>query len=270
MRPVNLIPVEERRGEHAPMRSGPLVYIVIGALVAALAGVTALVLTGNEIADSKAEVTQLRQEDAAVKARAQKLAAYTQFRALRDQRVATVTSLADSRFDWERVMRELSLVLPPDVWLTNLTATSAPGVSAGSGSSGGESESSASGMRGSIAGPAIEMAGCANGQDGVAGFVTALKDIDGVTRVGVQSSALPETGSGAGAGAEEDGSGAGGSTDCRTRGFIAEFQIVVAFDAAPIPAGASGAEEAAPVAPVGESSESSTESTESTATSPEG
>ena len=32
--------------------------------------------------------------------------------------MATVTSLADSRFDWERVMRELSLVLPADVWLT--------------------------------------------------------------------------------------------------------------------------------------------------------
>jgi Tfp pilus assembly protein PilN len=265
MRPVNLIPVEERRGEHASMRSGPLVYIVVGALVAALAGVTALVLTGNEIADRKADVAQLRQEDAAVKARAQKLAAYTQFRALRDQRVATVTSLADSRFDWERVMRELSLVLPPDVWLTDLTATSTPGVSVGSGSSGGGSESSASGMRGSIAGPAIEMAGCANGQDGVAGFVTALKDIDGVTRVGVQSSALPDTGSAA-SGAE-GGGGAGGSTDCRTRGFIAEFQIVVAFDAAPIPAGATGAEEAAPVAPAGESSEPSTEST---ATSSEG
>jgi Tfp pilus assembly protein PilN len=265
MRPVNLIPVEERRGEHAPMRSGPLVYIVVGALVAALAGVTALVLTGNEIADRKAEAAQLRQEDAAVKARAQKLAAYTQFRALRDQRVATVTSLADSRFDWERVMRELSLVLPSDVWLTDLTATSAPGVSVGSGSSGGGSESSASGMRGSIAGPAIEMAGCANGQEGVAGFVTALKDIDGVTRVGVQSSALPDAGSAA-SGAEGGGSGAGGSTDCRTRGFIAEFQIVVAFDAAPIPAGA-GTEEVAPEAPVGESSESSTEST---ATSPEG
>ena len=30
-----------------------------------------------------------------------------------EQRVATVTSLADSRFDWERVMRELALILPP-------------------------------------------------------------------------------------------------------------------------------------------------------------
>ena len=45
MRPVNLIPPEQRRGEQAPLRTGPLPYIVVGALVAVLVGVTALVLT---------------------------------------------------------------------------------------------------------------------------------------------------------------------------------------------------------------------------------
>jgi Tfp pilus assembly protein PilN len=269
VRPVNLIPSEQRRGEHAPMRTGPVPYIVVGALIAALAGVTALVLTGNEIADRKAEAAQLRQEDVAVKARAQRLAAYTQFRALHDQRVATVTSLADSRFDWERVMRELSRVLPSDVWLTNLTATDSPSVSIGSGGGGGGSgSSSGANMRASVAGPAIEMSGCANGQDGVAGFVTALKDIDGVTRVGVQSSALPNAGSGAGIspGSGSGGEG-GGSTDCRTRGFIAQFKIVVAFDAAPITgtgSGSEGAAPAAPAAPAGGSSESSKSSTTTT------
>ena len=39
-----------------------------------------------------------------------------------------MTSLADSRFDWERVMRELSLILPDDVWLTNLTGKASPAV----------------------------------------------------------------------------------------------------------------------------------------------
>ena len=59
MRPVNLLPPELRRGEHAPLRSGPLAYIVLGALVAALAGVTLLVLTNNQISDRKAEVATL-------------------------------------------------------------------------------------------------------------------------------------------------------------------------------------------------------------------
>ena len=36
------------------MRGGPLAYIVVGALVAALAGVTLLVITGNQISERKA------------------------------------------------------------------------------------------------------------------------------------------------------------------------------------------------------------------------
>jgi Tfp pilus assembly protein PilN len=257
MRPVNLIPEEERRGEHAVLRSGPLLYIAVGALVAALAGVSALVLTNNEIADRKDEVAQLRREDAAAQARADRLSPYVQFRTLHDQRIATVTSLADSRFDWERVMRELSLVLPSDVWLTGLTASVAPGVTIEGASSEGSS-SSAAGLRADAPGPALEMSGCAAGQDAVAGFVTALKDIDGVTRVGVQSSALGETGGGAGVAGEGP---AGGEADCRTRGFIAQFAIVAAFDAAPVPPGV-GTEEETVAPPVEESSESSATSSE--------
>ena len=62
--------------------------------------------------------------------------------------------------------------------------------------------------------------------------MTALKDIDGVTRVAVKSSELPAKTGGAGAGA-----GGGGSNDeCRTRKFFAKFEIVATFDAAPVPA----------------------------------
>jgi Tfp pilus assembly protein PilN len=230
MRPVNLIPPEQRRGENAPMRTGPVPYILLGALALVLAGVAVLVLTNNQIADRKSEVVQLKREDAAARAQAESLVAYTQFQKLHEARVTTVTSLADSRFDWERVMRELSLVLPHDVWLISLEASASPESSA-SGSGG----SSGSGLSSSIKGPSLTISGCATGQDAVAGFVTTLKDIDGVTRVGLESSELSEQESGAGAaGASSSGSGGGG--DCRTRSFIAKFEIVVAFDAAPVPA----------------------------------
>ena len=152
-------------------------------------------------------------------------------------------SLADSRFDWERVMRELALILPSDVWLVNLTATATPGVDVGGGSGGGGS-SSGGGMREQVAGPALELSGCAAGQTSVAGFVTALEDIDGVTRVGVQSSQLADKESGAGS-SSGGGGGSGSGDDCRTRDFIAKFEIVVAFDAAPV-AAAAGEGEAAP------------------------
>ncbi|HKT84400.1 MAG TPA: PilN domain-containing protein [Solirubrobacterales bacterium] len=222
MRPINLIPPEERRGEQAQLRTGPLMYIVLGALALVLIGVALLVTTDNRISDGKAEVATLKREDAVAGAKAKRLAAFTQFNILAEQRIATVRSLADSRFDWERVMRELALVLPSNVWLTNLTASATPS-SVVSGGEGG-----ASGLRGGTAGPALELTGCAKGQEGVAGFVTALEDIDGVTRVGVQSSELGSKGN-------EAGSGEGGGGDCRTRPSIAQFSLVIAFDAAPVP-----------------------------------
>jgi Tfp pilus assembly protein PilN len=234
MRPVNLIPPEDRRGEQAPLRTGPLPYILLGALVVALVGITALVLIDNQIADSRSEVAKLGREDAVARARAERLAAYTQFRAMSEQRVATVGSLADSRFDWERVMRELSLVLPSDVWLIDLTATASPDVSIQGG--GGSGSSSGASLRAQVPGPALELNGCARGQEAVAGFVTTLKDIDGVTRVGVESSELGEEEEKESTTSTEVGASTSSSGgECRTRDFIAKFAIVVAFDAAPVP-----------------------------------
>ena len=53
MRAVNLIPLDERRGG-GPARAGLLSYFLLGALVAVLVGVTALVLTSNQISERKA------------------------------------------------------------------------------------------------------------------------------------------------------------------------------------------------------------------------
>ena len=91
MRPVNLIPPEERRGEQAPLRTGPLAYILLGALVAVLVGVTALVLTGNQISDTQERSREARSAKTPPRRRGpQRLASYTQFRELSEQRVATV------------------------------------------------------------------------------------------------------------------------------------------------------------------------------------
>jgi Tfp pilus assembly protein PilN len=254
VRPVNLIPPEQRRGGSAPLRTGPLPYVLLGALVLILTGVTALVLTGNQISERKDEIATLKREDAAATARAQRLAAYTQFQAMSEQRIATVTSLADSRFDWERVMRELALILPSDVWLVSLDATATSSTTIDGGDSGNS-------LRGATEGPALVMQGCARGQEGVAGFVTALKDIDGVTRVGVESSELASD-------KEEAGSGSDGGEDCRTRSYIAKFSVVVAFDAAPIPL--VGSEGGDAVAATDEAEAASSEASESSEEGSEG
>jgi len=235
VRPVNLIPVEERRGDTATSRTGPLAYVVVGVLFVVLAGVAALVLTGNQISDRKAELSQLKVEAAAAEARANSLSAYTSFHQVSQARTATITSLADSRFDWERVIREVSLVLPPDVWLTNLTGTATAATTVEDGAT--------VATRASVPGPALQLVGCAPGQEGVARLVTALKEIDGVTRVGVNKSALPTNTTASASTATTQG-----DSECQSRDFLAKFEIVAAFDAAPVPAAAAAAG-AVPTAP---------------------
>jgi Tfp pilus assembly protein PilN len=247
MRPVNLLPSEQRRGGHAPMRTGALPYIILGALVLLLVGVVALVLADNTVSERQDEVTTLKRENVREEARAERLAAYTQFHNLQEQRLATIRSLADSRFDWERVMREVSLLLPDDVWLVEAAASASPEANAaGTGSS--------SELRGTAPGPALELVGCAVRQDAVARFITVLEDVDGVTRVGVKQSELPGGGEGE---SSEEGSGDNSSaSDCRTRKYIAKFELVVVFDAAPVVTDESGTELASPTETAASTSES--------------
>lgn len=222
MRPVNLVPLEKRRGDRAPSRTGALPYIVVAALALALVAVTYLTMTKNEINDRKAEVASLQAREAEATARADALRPYAEFAAMSQARDATVTSLAKSRFDWERVLRELALVIPDDVVLTEVTGTIDPSVQV-QGSSGMEG-------RDSVAGPALALVGCGQSQRAVAGFLASLRDIDGVTRVGVASSERVQSSSDSSLGSS------GQSADCRTRDPMPLFHVVVAFDAVPAPA----------------------------------
>lgn len=222
MRPVNLIPKEERRGERSHGRSGALPYVLLGALSLALAATVAIVITGKQIDDRRTEVAQLEVREAAAVVRADALQPYADFAALAVSRDQTVDQLASSRFDWERVLNELALVIPENAWLTQVTGTVSPAITVEGGG--------AVATRSSVAGPALELIGCAASQDAVAEFTSALRDVDGVTRVGLESSELGDSDSGGASGGGEES----GASDCRTREFIAQFQLVVAFDGAPV------------------------------------
>lgn len=235
MRAVNLIPQDQRRGQRGKSRTGRAPYVLLGALVLVLAAVVALVHTGARIDERKAEAAALEQREQVVTARAEALRPYVEFAVLAAAREQTVDQLANSRFDWERVLKELALVLPSDVWLTELTGTVSPTVEV-QGASGVETRSE-------VAGPALELVGCAASQEGVANLVSTLQDIDGVTRVGLDSAVRPDAGTG-----EAEGGGGSKDGDCRTRDFITQFEIVVAFDAATAAAGSTESE-APPPAP---------------------
>jgi Tfp pilus assembly protein PilN len=229
MRPINLIPPEQRRGLDAPIRTGPLAYLTIAALAGILIAVLALVTTSNTISHRRADLASLEQRKAAAEAKLQSLQPFATLRTVADQRTATVSNLARSRFDWVRVMNELSRVLPSDVWLVNITGTVNPQVQADGGAK--------VTTRDSVDGPALELIGCTTSHDAVAGFVSDLKEIDGVTRVGVNSSDRPDR--------TTAGSTAASGDDCRTKDSVTRFEIVVAFDNVPNP----GVAQSAPAAP---------------------
>ena len=239
MRPVNLIPPEDRRGDRAPLRSGPLSYVVVGALVAVLGVVTLMVTTSNDIAEREAEVEQLEADLETTTAEAERLAAFTRFATVRSQREATIASLAQSRFDWERVMRELALIIPEDVTLTQLNGSAVM-----------NAEGSTAGTE--IGAPNLAVAGCASSHSAVAEFVAALEDIDGVTRVGVGRSEA-----------------AGETSTASSCGSAHTFDVSVAFDGAtvsPDAAAASAVNPSAETQPVEAGTESAAQSAATSAT----
>jgi Tfp pilus assembly protein PilN len=225
MRPVNLIPPEERRGGRAPSRTGPLAYVVVGVLAVALLAVTGVVLTNNQIADRKVQVAELQGRFSQASAEANRLQSYASFAAVEAARNQTVSTLAKSRFDWYRVLRELALVIPKTVWLTDLSGSVSPGAATSASSSSASGGASSADVSSQITGPSLSISGCAAGHDAVAQFLGALRDIDGVTRV-----VVTQTQSSAG---QQEASGSGGSSGC-TGGGLAEFQIIIAFDKVPI------------------------------------
>jgi Tfp pilus assembly protein PilN len=242
MRPINLIPPEDRRGDKAPMRTGNIAYVLVGGLALLLLAVAATALTSKQISDRESEQQSLQQELDSATAQAQSLQAFADFRTVQETRTATVSSLAQSRFDWERVIRELSLVLPADVQLIGLTGSVSPEVEV--------AEATDVALRDGITGPALELVGCAPSQDSVAGLISALEDIDGVTRVGLASAERPDS---------SEGSTGGGSpaeaseSECRVADYISKFEIVVAFDAMPTPGTATAAPSVpAPATPGGD------------------
>ena len=122
MRAINLLPRDnERRG---PQKTQwiVLVPVVVAVLMTALLSVMFLSASGKA-KDKQAELSQLQDElrliptpDASRVKTQQALAADKQ------ARVTALSGALSRRVAWDRVFRELSLVLPDDVWLATISA----------------------------------------------------------------------------------------------------------------------------------------------------
>jgi Tfp pilus assembly protein PilN len=235
VRPVNLLPAQYRSRQSTGGFSGSA-YGVVGVLAALLLAATAYVLTSNQVDSRQAKAAEAQQAASAAEARTAELGGFGDFATVKQTRQASVTGLAQVRFDWERVLRELALVLPPGTTIKEADAS----VTAEDPTT----PAAASAAAAAPAGPTVKLTGCAPSQRGVARLMVRLRVMHRVEEVMLEesklqggegaadSSATPVAGAGGGSGA-----GPGNSCD---GGF--EYGVTVAFQAAPtgssVPAGA--------------------------------
>jgi Tfp pilus assembly protein PilN len=217
MRAVNLIPADQRRASSAAGKSGGGVYVLLTALALVVAAVAALTLTNRSVAEQQAKADRLEAQAQDAQAKAGQLASYKQFSELVKTRSQGVQTLAATRFDWGATLEQVSRVVPSDVSLTQLSASTAPGQGAGTVS-----------LRSAMTNPAVELVGCAPSQARVALLMARLRRLEGVQRVSVAASGKADDNSGA----TSDSAGGGASGGCQTTDEVPQFQMVVFFGAA--------------------------------------
>lgn len=212
MRPVNLLP-QSARPYVASGKAGGGSYIVIGALAALVLGLAGYVVTTNKITSHKNQIAQAQQETDAANAKVAGLQKYADFNQVAGARIASVSSLAVNRIDYERLLRETSRVLPAGVWVNSLDAEATGG--------GSSTSSTSSATTTAATTPTVHFAGCAPSQRSVAATLVRLRAIHGSDDVQLNSSGkglkLGPTGT-------ASSSAGGGGGDC---GNNVSFDILV-------------------------------------------
>src|SRR5215210_1050803 len=121
MRAVNLLPRDDsrrqRRQPGAVLLTGVLGSVLVTAV---LAGV--FLTTSSTVSDRQADLDGLRAELAAIPPPPPSPADTSGLETEKSARVALLGKALGSRIAWDRVLREISLVLPEDIWLESLAA----------------------------------------------------------------------------------------------------------------------------------------------------
>lgn len=150
--------------------------------------VLAYVLTNNGIKDAHTKTASAQAEQQAAQARIGQLQAYGDFAALKTSREQAVKGVALTRFDYERLMREIALVLPHNTYLTNLTGGAGVATAA---------TTTASTGAVTATGPTISLTACAPSHPGVATAIVRLRKLHNITDVNLKSSTKGDTTGGA-------------------------------------------------------------------------
>ncbi len=173
MRAVNLLPRD------APVKSFAANRGVVFGGVGGAALVTAVLATmvlgaGGAVSEKQAELDSLRAQIAAVPRPVEQDGDdNAQLAVEKGARVGALSAALGGRVAWDRVLRQVSLVLPEDVWLTTLSASAPTAAAAEEGA-------------GTTTG--FTLVGSTYSQDGVARFLSRLSVVPDLANVRLVSS----------------------------------------------------------------------------------
>lgn len=215
----DLRPASESDGrEHTPVSR--IAQVGCAALAVLAAAIVYLVVLSNQVSSGREQLGSISTDLVAVEGKAAALKPYDDFVKAALARRQAVTTVAQTRFNWDRALTELAEVAPGGVWLTSATGTLTPSTSIAGGSGAGATQS----LRGVLPVPALELVGCAQREGLVPVYIDRLHAISGVTDVGFSRSAR----------LEKRTKGQGGQGDCRNgNDRIAQFELVTYFKARP-------------------------------------
>ena len=221
MKRMNLLPAELRPREGG--RSGAS-HFVIGGLLASVVAMLAYAIVIGGVHSDETELASLKNEVREAQARADALRPYGEFADMKQQRERSVRTVAETRFNYERLTRELARILPAGVWVGHLAVAPAdPAQSVVE--AGADSAVGAQALP-----PAMTISGCAPSQDVVADTLDRLRALTTATDVKLGSSRQATEDGGAPASSTSDQpylvSGAGAGEGCDHSG-----RPRVAFDA---------------------------------------
>jgi len=122
VRAINLLPRDDVRRGPQKTQWIVLVPVVLAVLLTGLLSAAFLSASGK-VKDKQAELTGLQEVLQAIPTPdASKVRTQSALAADKQVRVAALSSALSRRVAWDRIFRELSLVLPDDVWLATLSA----------------------------------------------------------------------------------------------------------------------------------------------------
>jgi Tfp pilus assembly protein PilN len=184
MKRMNLLPPELRPREGGRRGSS---YLVIGALFASVVAMLVYSTVIGGVRSDESELESLKDETSQAQATADALSPYGQFADMKEQRERSIRVVADTRFNYERLTREVARILPDGVWVGHLeVAPAAPEQDV--------VEAGADSVDGSVAPPpAMTVSGCAPNQDVVADTLDNLRALTGATDVALGSSSHSST-----------------------------------------------------------------------------